>query len=159
MKDAIVKGWKLHTLKAVSEIIRLNLSLQSPNMIKIYFWLDMYCNTRSISLNCVSVFYGCSNVLSALSPLCVFCDGRCWNIRVYCVSELYSAVHYVFVHKELVSLPFTINTESKQIVSIHWTGWRKGTRGSVTKHRWVWLESGQFYPTLRLFSILTPFTV
>ena len=38
---------------------------------------------------------------------------------------------YVFVHKELVSLPFTINTEPKQVVSIHWTGTGEETGGSA----------------------------
>ena len=35
--------------------------------------------------------------------------------------------NYVYVHKELVPLPFTISSESQQIVSIHWTGIEGGT--------------------------------
>ena len=117
------------------------------------------CNALSLSQDSCQYILISAPVSALLYPLCVFWDGRCWSIRLYCVSELYTAVHFVFIHKELVSPPFTIYTESKQIVSIHWTGTERGTRGSVNEHGEFGWSRSRFNPTLRLFSILTHFTV
>ena len=81
--------------------------------------LLIFCNALSLSLDSCQYILLSAPVSVLLYPLCVLWDGRCWSIRLFCVSKLYTAVHYVFVHKELVSPPFTIYTESKQIVSIH----------------------------------------
>ena len=66
--------------------------------------------------------------------------GRQTQIRVlecdrpeipYC----YTCIYHFVCTQGAGLLPFAINTESKQIVSIHWTGSEGGTGGSVTEHR------------------------